>query len=438
MRIPVHAVIIDIYRHRMKRLLRGFSFFWRHKIFIIVISCLLAGGAYYFFSNRQSTQNESSSYKTALVGKSDIRSSVTGSGQVSAKEQVDLKPVAAGDAIEVLRVAVKNDQEVKKGDLVAVLDTSDAEQSIRDAELSVKSVSLQKKKTNLTNRGDSKLATLTRQAQQVSYEQAVAKLDDARLKLQDYYIRAPFDGIVTGLDVSAGDSVSRTDILASVITREMYAKVTLNEVDAANVRIGQPVDLTFSALNAHSVTGTVAKVDTIGTVQQNVVSYDVEVSFDSNIENLKPGMSVDVEIVTAQKKGVLTVPNEAVKSDDEGQYVLAAKTTNESPGASSEVGASQKRRTRESRIGSDAANQGDRRLDVAESGADVSDFRKIRVETGISNEIVTEIRSGLQEGDTIVTSVASTANSTSAAAKASQSNSRGGSSLFPFGGSGRR
>jgi HlyD family secretion protein len=385
---------------------RWVSWIGKHKWRVTAL-ILVAGGGYYYFVYKPNQASEAGpTFQTGTVKKTDIRSAVTGSGQVYAREQVDLKPVVAGDAIEVLRVAVQDDQEVKKGDLIALLDTKDAEKAVRDALLSVRSAEIRMAQT--MNEADTKTEDdkLIRQTQEVALSQARNRLADTREELADYSVRAPFDGIVTGLSVAAGDSISRSDVLASVITKEMHARVVLNEIDAVSVKVGNVAELSFDALGGRKISGTVTRMDTIGTVSQNVVSYTVEIGFDASEAALKPGMSTDVEILIEEKKGVLAVPSSAVKSDDRGKYVLVPK------------------------IGTEPSQNG------RGGGFEGLPYRPARVETGIADEAMTEISSGLSEGDIIVTQVSQTTSDASGTGQRS-----GGASLIPSGvggGSGMR
>lgn len=343
-----------------------------NKWIVIAAATVLGIAFYYGYRWDGASTDTGSAMETAKATKGDIFVSVTGSGQVQAKSQVDLRPVAAGDSIEVLSVRVKNDQEVKEDDLIAVLDTRDAEKSIRDAELSLRSAEIKMRQTEKDFAGKTEDDKLARQTQEVAFAQSQNRLSDAREDLRDYYIRAPFDGIVTGLSVDAGDSISRTETLASVITRQLVARVSLNEVDAVDVHVGDQATLTFDALDSVTAMGTVSKIDTIGTVSQNVVYYEAEISFSEMPEKLKPGMNVSAIIVTDSKEDVLTVPSSAIKSDASGEYVLIPSGTG--------VGVSTKRQ---------------------------------EVETGSSDGIVTEIVSGLSAGDTVVTKLPAASVSTS-------------------------
>lgn len=274
---------------------------------IIIAILLIAGGSYYWYSQSKAGGKQVQ-YVTAAAEKGTLSVSVTGSGQVEAVSQVDLKPVVAGDAIDVMNVYVKNDQEVKKGDLIALLDSADAEKTVRDAELSLRSAEIKMEQTKKLNNSQTKDDRLIRQAQEISVTQSANKLADAKENLSDYYIRALFDGIITGLSVSSGDSVSRSDVLASIITKDIQAKVALNEVDAARVKVGDKATLAFDALPETSVTGRVIKINTIGTVSQGVVTYNAEISLETQPELLKPGMNVSVNIITDVKRDVVLVP----------------------------------------------------------------------------------------------------------------------------------
>lgn len=318
-----------------------------------VIILVIVGGGYYWYQKAHPPQKPLQ-YVTAPAEIGTLLVTVTGSGQVAPRTQVDLKPVVAGDAINVINVYVKNDQKVKKNELIALLDTKDAQKSIRDAQLSLASAKnkyTQTKKTSTSTKYDKK-------AQKLNLEGSQNNLADAQAKLKDYYIRAPFDGIVTGLSVEAGDSVSRSDVLATVITSDLVAKVALNEVDVAQVKVNDKVTMTFDALQGITATGKITKLDTIGTASQGVVSYNAEITFDSQVDLLKPEMSVAAAITTNVKQNVLVIPNSAVKSQNNQSYVET--------------------------LGNGAPQQ-------------------VNVEVGAANNTETEILSGIKAGDQIIT-----------------------------------
>jgi len=201
-------------------------------------------------------------------------------------------------------------------------------------------------------------ADLDVKSQELSVKQRQNALLDAKEKLADYYIRAPFGGVVAKMNVKKGDSVSANTVVVTFITQQRTAEISLNEVDAAKVKVSQKTILTFDAIEGLSLTGQVAEIDAIGTVSQGVVTYNVKIVFDTQDEQVKPGMSVSAAVITDAKQDILLVPNSAVKSNGSGSYV-------------------------EVLVGNTPQNQ--------------------TVETGLSNDTQIEIISGLNEGDKVVT-----------------------------------
>lgn len=332
---------------------------------IILISLIFAGIAVYAGYQKSSDQNEDATKpEITSVKKSDISFSVSGSGQIYAKSQVDIKPQVAGDGLDILKVTVKNDQEVKKGDLIAVLDYNDAQKSVRNAELDLESAKLKYESTK-DDYEDDKASSYDKKIQKLTVAQRTNNLADAKEKLSDYFIKAPFDGIVTGLNVEAGSSISRNDVLASVITTQMYAKISLNEVDAVSVEVGDQVKLTLDAIDGFEILGKVFKKDTIGKVEQGVVYYEAEISFENSDPRLNPGMSVSAEILTESKKDVLVIPASAVKSGPFGEYVQVIDEGN-----------------------------GDQSQDIY--------YLEKNITTGLSDGINVEVVNGLKDGERII------------------------------------
>ena len=366
-----------------------FSYARSHRIATAALSILLIGGAYYALSESETeTSSPVTAIRTAKVERADLRVTVAGSGQVDADSQVDLKPVVAGDAIVVTTVAVKNDQEVKKGEVIAILDNKDARRDVSKAELDLRQAEIKEKQTDDLYPKLDHDDMRQRQLANVSVAQSVIALEKSRDRLADYTIRAPFDGIVTGLSVESGDTISQTTTLASVITKKLHVSVALNEVDAAKVREGNAATVSFVALPDMTVNGRVVKLDTIGTVTQNVVSYGAEIELDEQPDGLKPGMSATADIVVAEKADVLVVPNAAL-SDERGKSVVTVR----------------------------------RNRDGSELG------EKQVVVVGLSNDTVTEVVSGLSEGTIVELPTVTTSQSTN-------SGSGQGSILNLFRGSG--
>lgn len=209
-------------------------------------------------------------------------------------------------------------------------------------------------------------------AKKIAIQQKEDALLSARQNLVDYFIRAPFDGVVAEVNIKIGDSLSSGAAIATLITKQKIAEITLNEVDIAKVKVGQKATLTFDAVEGLGLTGDVIEVGALGAVSQGVVSYSVKIGFDTQDDRVKPGMSVSAAIITEAKPDVLLVPNSAVKSSSGGGYYVE-------------------------------------RLDQVAAGTSGSRGvtsptppRQQSVEIGLTNDASTEIVNGLKEGDQVV------------------------------------
>lgn len=156
---------------------------------------------------------------------------------------------------------------------------------------------------------------------QLTVQQKQNSLLEAQQNYANYFIRAPFEGVIAEVGIAKGDDVSSTITIATLITNQKIAEITLNEIDAAQVKTGQKVNLTFDAVEDLPITGQVAEITTIGTVSQGVVSYGVKIIFDVQDDRIKPGMSVSASIIIESKSDVLLAPISAVKIEGQTSYV---------------------------------------------------------------------------------------------------------------------
>ncbi len=233
-------------------------------------------------------------------------------------------------------------------------------------------------------------AKLDIETQYLAVEQAEHALSDAKENLSQHYICAPFDGIIAEVnsDIKAGDSILTNTVLATIITKQKIAEISLNEIDVAKIKIGQKANITFDSIEGLNITGEVVEADTLGQVSQGVVTYGVEIAFDTQDERIKPGMSLSVVIITAAKQNALLVPNSAVEQQG-GIYYM--------------------------QVVDDAAAIESNQAATNVSGVIIpaSSLRAQQVQVGLSNDIATEIISGLKEGDIVVTrTISSNSNTT--------------------------
>lgn len=170
--------------------------------------------------------------------------------------------------------------------------------------------------TNLTASVD----PLDLQSQQLSLQQA-------EQTYENYFIRAPFSGTIGLLPANVYAQASGGTSIATVIGDQKISTLTLDEVDAASVKVGDPVSLTFNAINNFTATGTVEEIDQVGTVVSGVVSYGVKVAINTADSRINPGMSVNATITTNEIDNVIIVPAAAVKSQGNANYVQTFDTT---------------------------------------------------------------------------------------------------------------
>ena len=195
-------------------------------------------------------------------------------------------------------------------------------------------------------------------------------LKQAQLAYQNTFITAPFDGVIAQITAKPSDTVSSDGSIGTIITKNKVADITVNEVDAAKISAGQKATLTFDAIDGLSISGVVQSIDLVGTVTQGVVNYNVKITFDVQDDRVKSGMSVSASIITNNKQDVIVVPNSAVKIKNGVQYVevfSANVATSTTPELVNETPVQQE------------------------------------VVVGLSNDTSTEIVSGLNVGDRIVT-----------------------------------
>ncbi len=265
--------------------------------------------------------------------------------------------------------------------LSTILDVQNSIQGDKDSIVSAqRSISEQTLSLADTEAGSD---SLTIRAAQITVQQQQDALATAQQNLAYCYIRAPFAGIISKVDVQKGDSASTGTVVATLITKQQIVQISLNEIDAAKVQVGQKATITFDAISGLSLTGTVSEVETVGTVSQGVVTYTINIALDSQDGRVKPGMSVTTNIITDTKTDVLLVPGSAVKTAGGVSYVEVPD--------SSEVSSL-----------SDAEKAAGVALKIAPT--------QQQVETGSSNDTYVEITNGLKEGDVVV-SKTSTASS---------------------------
>ena len=225
----------------------------------------------------------------------------------------------------------------------------------------------------LTRRDSSKAqigvdtAKLRQAKAQVAQSQASLKQLEEQLSYTT--IVAPMDGVILSRDVEIGDAVSSILVLGSTATlvmtegdvNEVYVQGKVDEADIAHVYLGQPARIKVESFRDRVFNGKVTKISPMGVEKDNVTTFEVRVSINNPNGELKALMTANAEILLDEHKGVLTVPENAVVYDNQKNASVEVPDKSKKDGQ-----------------------------------------RKVDVKVGLSNGSVTEIVSGLKEGDQVV------------------------------------
>jgi multidrug efflux pump subunit AcrA (membrane-fusion protein) len=154
-------------------------------------------------------------------------------------------------------------------------------------------------------------------------QEAQANLDLIQNQIRDSSLIAPKAGIVTKINGEVGETATTASEFISIITAENFQiKANISEVDISKVKIGDEVEITFDALGPEKeFKGEVVEIDPAETEISGVVYYKVATIFTADSEIIKPGMTANLDIQTAHKENVLTIPFQAIKEKDGRKYV---------------------------------------------------------------------------------------------------------------------
>jgi HlyD family secretion protein len=331
-------------------------------------------------------------YITVPLGRGQIVQRVTASGSLSAVVSVDVGSQVSG---KISGLYADFNSPVKKGDLVAEIDTTVYAAALRqaDGELASAKADAVLKRQNLERK---KVLAPQKAASQFDLDQATAELaqaeamvvmrqaarESAQANLGYCKITAPVDGIVISRKVDVGQTViaaMTTPVLFTIaqdITK-MHISAAVSEADIGQVRDGQPVDFNVDAYPDETFGGKVVQVRKAPTTTQNVVTYETLIAVDNPEQKLFPGMTADVSILVSERGSAWKLANTALRfTPPEGTSFDQTPPT---------------KLSRNQRL-------------VYVVGSTVAQLRPVIIKTGISDGVDTEVIEGLAEGATVVTS----------------------------------
>jgi len=200
------------------------------------------------------------------------------------------------------------------------------------------------------------------QSAQTAVDNAANAVATAQSNLDNTVLKAPAAGLVASIANQVGEYVSgggttNSAFITLTNTNAMVLHGTIGEADVAKLKLGQVANVTVDALQGQRMTGKVTSLDPVATISQGVPVYGIDIAIDIPSSSVKAGMSGTASVILASKQGVLTVPNTTIRTVS-----------------------------------------GQRGVQVLKDGEVVD----TAVQFGIANETVTEVVSGLAEGDVVV------------------------------------
>jgi len=362
---------------------------------IVIAAC--AGGGWYYHQTQQQAQ-QAAAVETAQVERMNLTSKVSATGTIRPVDSVEVSPKITARISQVL---VKENDQVTAGQTVATLDGKDYQAKYDQAQYKVTNTRLDYERYKmLYDQGAGTKQTLDNA--EYEYNTALSNLTAAESDLAETTITAPMSGIVVGEPKPAGTMAVQGNSNPTVIMRiadtsqkQIMAKI--DETDIGNIKVGQDATFTVDTYTNRTFTAHVSKIsqtdtsntwDTNGTSTSSsssssssasVIYYYVTLDVDDPDDVLRLGMTARVEINTAEKKDALVVPIAALKTNDNGSYVLRVNASGQT--------------------------------------------EQVPVTTGIYSDEYVEILSGLSEGDRVSVSYNATSKSSS---KSSSSNRRQG------------
>ena len=332
----------NIFKRMFKRFWK--MAWWKKTLIVLLLLAAAWGVKAAFFSAPPAPQ-----FKLARVKRGDIVDIVEASGPINPVNTTEVGALVSG---EILKIYVDYNTEVKKGDLMAIIDQtqilasleeakarlSSAKESLASADVSYRLAKknyeryqalYEKDYVSKVNLEEYELAYVNAKSSlnsaQANVVQAQSNLDTAEKDLSNTKIVSPIDGVVLtrkvseGQTITAGFSTPELFVVAQDLTK-MQVEAKVSEADIVKIQPGQEADFTLDGYVGEKFKGVVRQVRTnyvdtsdSTTTSSSSTTYTVIIDVDNADLRLKPGMTATLTIRTQDKKDVLLVPNEALR-----------------------------------------------------------------------------------------------------------------------------
>lgn len=311
-------------------------------IIIAIVAWALSGGK----------KEEQITFDTAAVAPANIMNSITATGTIEPVTSVTVGTQVSGI---VSKLYVDYNSVVKKGQVIAELDKTNLMSQLNSAKTQLATAQSQ---LNYQTTNFNRYKTLYQKGlvaaddfdnAKLSYTQAKEQVASAKEEVQRAQtnlgyatITSPIDGIVLSKSVEEGQTVAASFSTPELFTiaqdlTNMQVVANVDEADIGDVKEGERVSFTVDAYPDDTFEGTVKQVRQEATTTNNVVTYEVVISAPNADLKLKPGLTANVTIYTAERKGVLSVPSKALRFTPQKETVGKMKIVDQTGNAKNKV-----------------------------------------------------------------------------------------------------
>lgn len=331
---------------------------------------IVLAGAWYVFG--RSAPDGELTIESEAAELADIRRSVAATGAVRARVTVEVGSQLSG---QIAELTVDFNSPVEQGQVIARIDPQSYETRVREAEAAVATANaqialqqagLQRVDANLrvaeeefgrvesllergiastaafeaaeaaleSSRSERAVALAQIRNARATLQQREATLNGAQIDLERTVIRAPIDGVVINRAVDVGQTVAASMSAPVLFTIAQDLSVIqidaqVDESDIGQILQGQTATFTVDAFPGQDYEGSVDQVRLAATNESNVVTYTVVITAQNPGQRLLPGMTANLNIVTGEREGVLSVPNSALRFRPSGALEALARPAEE-------------------------------------------------------------------------------------------------------------
>ena len=366
------------------------------KWMLVVVALALVGAGFGWWWHQRN--QDGTLYQTATVTRHEMTQTVTATGTLNPVTNVTVGCQISGT---IAKLTADFNSAVSNGQIVAEIEPFiyDANVQLATADVANARAALELAQINarraqelltgkLIPQADFDIANASLHQAEAILQSRQATLARVQVDLLHCTIRSPVNGTVISRNVEVGQTVAASLSAPTLFTiandlTKMQIDSNVAEADIGSVLVGQDVDFTVDAFPYRTFRGKVVQVRNAPITVQNVVTYDTVIAVDNTELKLKPGMTANVAIITAQRDNVLSLPNAALR------FRPVEAVTNSAPSA---PGSSAGKR-----------DKGERRFSRTVYTLAENKPMPAKIKIGISDGIYTEVTEGLSESNQVIT-----------------------------------